>query len=169
LRLKTSRSVAVTFVPPGDHLNPYPLATGVTMNDGWRVKVNSVIINADDLVEAVYDPNLGRYPNPPPPAGAQYTLINLTMKYVGGGSAYLGDFLNLDQQLEAEGAAKARYRPDACEPPQPDLGVVGQVFSGQAKTGNLCYEIASNDASSLFLTGYVEWRSGERLVWFALR
>jgi hypothetical protein len=47
--------------------------------------------------------------------------------------------------------------------------VVGQVFSGQAKTGNLCYEIASNDASSLFLTGYVEWRSGERLVWFALR
>jgi hypothetical protein len=133
------------------------------------VKVNSATINADAQVEAVYDSNLGRYPNPPPPAGAQYTLVNLTMTYVGGGSASLGGLISGRQDLEAEGAGDAGYNPDKCEPPQPDLGAVGQVSDGQSVTGNLCYEIASNDAATLMVTGYVETGTNDRLVWLALR
>lgn len=145
LRLKTRRSVAVTFVPPGDRLNPYPLGRSVTTNDGWRVKVNSATINAE---------RRRRRFDLSPPAGSQYTVVNLTMTYVGGASGNLGDFLVNSHQMEAEAerGSGLLYAPDSCTPPQPDLGDVGQVVTGQAVTGNLCYEIASNDASTLFLT-----------------
>ena len=146
------------FVPPGNHLNPYPIGTAVTTSGGWRVKVNSATIDATAEVEAVHN-------QPPPPAGAQYSLVNLTMTSVGGGSADLGDFLSSQQQMQGS----AKYTPDACEPPQPDLGTVGQVSSGTTVTGNLCYEIATNDAPTLMLTGYVETGNGDRQVWFALR
>jgi hypothetical protein len=91
------------------------------------------------------------------------------MTYVGGGSASLGDFLFNQQQMQAEGVGNGAYKPDACEPPQPDLRAVGQVSSGTTVTGNLCHEIASNDAATLMLTGYVETGSGDRLVWLELR
>jgi List-Bact-rpt repeat protein len=159
LRLNRQRSAAVRFVPPGNHLNPYPMGTAVTTSGGWTVRVNSATLNADSQIEAVNS-------QPPPPPGDQYTLVNLTMTSpVGGGPFDLGDFLFNQQQMQAS----AKYAPDSCEPPQPDLGTVRQVSSGTTMTGNLCYEIATNDAATLRLTGYVETGTNDRQVWFALR
>jgi hypothetical protein len=62
VRLERRGNVAVRFVPPGNHLNPYPLGTAVTTSGGWRVKVNSATIDATAEVEAVHN-------QPPPPAG----------------------------------------------------------------------------------------------------
>jgi hypothetical protein len=148
----------VRFVPPGNHLNPYPIGTAVVTSDGWTVKVNSATLNADSQVEAVKN-------QPPPPAGEQYTVVNLTMTApVGGGPFDLGDFLFHGQQMQGS----FEYTPDACEPPQPDLGTVGQVSSGSTVTGNLCYEIATNDAATLMLTGFAPTGTNPRPVWFAL-
>ena len=146
-----------------DRLNPYPLGTAATLQGGWQLKVNSALINADSEVEAVIDPDSGLPANPAPPAGAQYTLVNVSMTYQGGGSYSLPGYL---LGVQAEGAGNAGYNVDGCQPPPLDLDSdFTPVFSGQTVTGNLCFEIASNDAASLLLQG----RGTAGLpAWFAL-
>ena len=164
LRVKARRFgfVTASFVPPGDRLNPYPLATAATLTQGWEMKVNSATLNADAEVEAVNDP----YPvNPPPPAGAQYTLVNVSMTYVGGGSSSLPGYLQ--SGVWTAGAGNAGYNVYGCQPPPLDLNSdFTPVSSGQTVTGNLCFEIASNDAATLLLGAY---GTTGQAVWFALR
>ena len=173
LKLKAHRSVAVTFVPPGDRLNPYPLGTAVTLtgtNDGrLRVNVDSAIMNATAQVETVFDSVLGKHPNPPPPAGRQYTLLTLTMTNVGPGPTTVRSFLTFPGQMWTEAHGYTIYPPDSCEPPQPDLGSGDPVSPGQSTTGNLCYEIRSDDAGTLLLSGQARKGHTEKTVWFALR
>jgi hypothetical protein len=160
-RVTARRTVQVTFAEPGTRLNPYPLGKAVGIAPGWKLTVNSATLDADAQVEVVKGNSL-------PAPGTQYTLVNLTMKYIGGVSANLGDFLR--QQMPAQGADNFRYNADACEPPQPDLGALGQVNLGQSETGNLCYAIEQNDASTLALSGWqgVGGSVGEHQVWIAL-
>lgn len=165
LRVRARRFgfVTASFVAPGDRLNPYPLGTAATLQGGWQLKVNSALINADSEVEAVIDPDSGLPANPAPPAGGQYTLVNVSMTYQGGGSYSLPGYL---LGVQAEGAGNAGYNVDGCQPPPLDLDSdFTPVFSGQTVTGNLCFEIASNDAASLLLQG----RGTAGLpAWFAL-
>jgi hypothetical protein len=125
-RLEARRSVKVRFVPPGSRLNPYPLGTAVALYDGWRFKVNSATINADSEVEAFNDGSF------PPPAGAQYTLVNVTATYLGGGSSNLSSWLQVEEPIEAEGAGNAEYGLHDCPIYPLDLIGLGDepVFSG---------------------------------------
>lgn len=168
LRMRGWRTVAVTFAPPGSLASPYALGTAHTMYGDWRVKVNSATINATKSVEAAG--------NPPPLPGAQYTLVNLSLTpTIGSGPSNVDDFLygNLDggfQQLGAAVDLSGAYPPDSCQPPQPDLGAMTQVPSGQTVTGDLCYEIPSADASTLALLGWVNSNPrGFGPIWLALR
>jgi len=164
LRLKATRSVAVTFVPPGDRLNPYPLGSAVpvgSMDGDWEVTVNSATIDADTEVEAENG-------NVPPPAGDHYTLVNFTFALVGGGSSSVANFLQ-DGAFVTEGSHNAPYSPDACTPPSPDLGSAGTISSGQSATGNLCYVTATNDASTLVLSATSEMNHISQPLWFALK
>jgi hypothetical protein len=169
LRVKARRFgfVTASFLPPGSRSNPYPLGTAATLQGGWQLKVNSALINADTEVEAVTD-QYGDPVNSPPPPGAQYTLVNVSMTYQGD---YQGDpSSSLPVYLvgvQAEGAGNAGYNVDGCRPPPLDLDSdFTPVSSGQTVTGNLCFEIASNDAASLLLQGRgVDGLPG----WFALR
>lgn len=164
LRLRTGRRAAVTFVPPGDRINPYPLGTVMTLYGGWKLRVNSAILDADTQVEAVTDAN-GNHLNSAPPAGAQYTLVNVSLTYLGGGFGSVGQYVFT--WLGAAGARNTAYQA-TCSPPPLDLSVVFQpAVAGQATTGNLCFEIASRDAARLLLGGYRE--VGGATVWFALR
>jgi hypothetical protein len=172
LRLRARRSAAVAFVPPGHRLNPYPLGSVATLTGlagSWQVTVNSVTINANAQAEAVIDPVLKTHPNPPPPAGWQYALINLTMTYQGSGSSAPSSLLDSPEQMWAEGRSYTISPPDGCKPPQPDLGSAGHLSSGQSTTGNLCYEIRSEDASTLLLSGQSLKDHTRQTVWFALR
>jgi hypothetical protein len=170
LRVKARRFgfVTASFVPPGDRLNPYSLATTATLDEypgNWRLKVNSATINADSEVEAVPDPYGGGPANGPPPAGAQYTLVNVSATYVGGGSDSLSGFLS---NVQAEGAGNAVYR-RSCIPPSPDLSdAPDQVFSGTTVTGNLCFTIASNDAATLMLRVDTLVSNAFVTIWFKL-
>ena len=157
LRVKVRRFgfVTASFVPPGDRLNPYPLGTAAPLTGGWQLKINSALIDADAEVEAVDN-------QPPPPAGAQYTLVNVSMTYQGGGSHSIPVGLALIG-VQLVGAGNAGYSFDGCLPPPLDLGSdFTPVFSGQTVTGNLCFEIASKHAASLLLQG--RGRRAARLV-----
>ena len=60
-----------------------------------------------------------------------------------------------------------------CTAPSPDLTDAATVNSGQTETGNLCFVIATNDASKLMLTATSEVNnsnsSSDETLWFALR
>jgi hypothetical protein len=133
------------------------------------VTINSDRINADEQVEAVRDES-GLQVNDPPRAGAQYTLVNLSVTYVGPGSNGFEDYLF--GALKAEGD-KILDEP-TCTPPQP-VGSIDPLLSGRTDSGNLCYQIASDDATSLLLTGFAATGARTahypftRPVWFALR
>jgi hypothetical protein len=162
LRLRSWRIALVTFVPPGNWLNPYPPKTAVTLEGGWRVKVDSAKINANSEVEAV--------PNPVPALGDQYTVVNLSLTYTGDGPGLVSYFLfQLSQLGAAERNGNGLYPPDSCVPPGNDLGSAGTLITGQTLKGTLCYEIASNGANSLRLMGVTPPGGPETLVWFALR
>jgi hypothetical protein len=164
LRLKGRRFVTASFVPPGDRLNPYRLGTAAKLTQGWQMKVNSATLNADAEVEAVTD-QYGNPVNSPPPVGAQYTLVNVSMTYVGGGSRSLPGYLQ--SGVWTVGAGKGGYDVYGCQPPPRDLNSdFTPVPSGQTVTGNLCFEIASNDAGTLRLGAY---GTTGQAVWFALR
>jgi hypothetical protein len=172
LRLKSRRSVAVgfVFVAPGDRLNPYPLGRTATVvevgGEDWRLKVDSATINANTQVDAVLDPLTGQPANQPPPIGAQYSLVNLSLTSLGGGSSLLGDVGGVLSRIETEGRWNIAYKPDSCAPPPPDLGTVRSVFFGRTEIGNLCFAIGSNDAGTLQLRALGR---GGRTSWFALR
>jgi hypothetical protein len=155
LRLPHTGRVTATFGAPGSRQNPYPLGTAATLYQ-WRFKVNSATINADAEVEA--------YGNLPPAAGAQYTLVNVTATYLGGGSGSISFWLTQEEDMVALGASNAEYGfSPQCGP------LADQVFSGQSVTGNLCFEIASNDASTLLLNGSLNKYDLYQNIWFALR
>jgi hypothetical protein len=163
LRLSARRSAGVTFVPPGGRTNPYPLGATTTLYGGWKLKVNSALLDADAKVEAVTDLN-GNHPNSPPPTGAQYALVNVSLTYLGGASGSVGEYVFT--WLGAVGERNTEYQA-MCTPPPLDLSLMFQpVLTGQITTGNLCFEIASRDAASLLLGGYRE--AGGTTVWFAL-
>lgn len=167
LRLKAKRSAGVTFVPPGNRLNPYPLGTAVKLWGNWRLKVNSAIINADQ-VEA--DNN-----QPPPPPGAQFTLVNVTVTYLGVGSSSLQDWLDRAWTVETLAGEMPSHSwgnfPVGCTPPPLDLLLVGQVPSGQPETGNLCFGVYAKTANSQLLRGWTRVTGNintARFGWFAL-
>lgn len=166
LRVRARRFgfVTASFLPPGDRLNPYPLGAAASLRGGgWQMKVNSATLEATAAVDAVVVN--GQPANSPPPPGAQYALVNVSMTYVGSGSSSLENYVF--GWIRAEGHKNAPY-PNYCIPPGTDLGSVDQVLSGQTVTGNLCFEIASHDAASLLLNGGDDEMTGVP-VWFALR
>jgi len=91
-------------------------------------------------------------------------------------------FDNLADLFDAVGSHKATYDyafGNSCGPgesklPSPDLQPTAEnnepVFSGQTVSGNICFQVASNDAASLLF--YVKPPSATpnaKPIWFALR
>jgi hypothetical protein len=158
LRLHHATGVTATFRPPGStNANPIPLGHRAAIGDGWVLSVTSATLDATAQIVAIPG-------NSPPHPGAQYTLLNLAATYTGGGSSILDDF---GDKLSTVGAHNATYYGGCGQVPPPALPVYQSIFSGQSISGNICYEIASNDAPSLELRAYASFSGG--YVWFALR
>jgi hypothetical protein len=145
----------VIFGAPGStSANPIPLGHAVRFKDGWVVRVVSATIDA--TAEIVALPG-----NSPPTPGAQYTLLNLSATYTGSGSSAL-----TGNRFDAVGSHGYSYDDCYQQLPPPVLALYASVASGQTVGGNICYEVASEDADVLQLRAYA---GSGRYVWFALR
>jgi hypothetical protein len=148
----------------GTKTHPVPIGQAFNIADGWRLKVVSVTPDATQAVLAVTDQ--AGDANIAPPPGAQDFLVLVEATYTAGGS---GNPYSLLTNLDAEGAHNAVYTngENGCGSlPSPALGYSdSNVFSGQTVSGNICWQIASNDAASLALfvgSGFTH------STWFAL-
>jgi hypothetical protein len=168
---KTTRAAVlnVTFLAPGLRTNPIPLKTPWRLPGNWTMKVDSA-----DFSPSVM--NVGGGPQTPP-AGAQYVMPYVEWTYTGGGSSLSLSLFGV--QLNAEGSHNAAYslQESQCGPgearlPEPDLQVKVengvQVYSGQSVAGNICFQVAANDAASLLLD-YHTYSGKPADTWFALR
>ena len=132
------------------------------------MRVVSVDADATQTVLAVTD-SAGNHVNQPPPRGVQDFLVGLSVTYTGAGSGDISSLVNSLQTLGSHNVAyDVRDNPCGLLPPL-DLAGAGpvEVRSGDTVTGNVCFQIASNDARSLLL------HAGDLLLktdfWFALR
>jgi hypothetical protein len=134
--------------------NPIPLGKAADVGNGWRVRVNSATANVQL--------------SPPAPTGAEYFDANVTITYLGGGSATPEQ----DLTWQVVGGHRTTYDPgsDPCPQPgpQPSLDTYDPVYSGQSVSGYVCWQIAANDAKSLelfFGSGSLNYPG---TTWFAL-
>jgi hypothetical protein len=149
--------VRTTFIPVArgiTHDNPIRLGTNASVGEGWRVRVNSVLPNAQLL--------------PAAPAGADYFAANVTIGYFAGASSTPENYLT----WRAIGSHHTPYDPGSnpCpnQGPEPTLDMYDPVLSGQSRSGYVCWQIAANDASSLelfFGSGTLNYPG---TTWFAL-
>ena len=146
------------------------LRHAAAVGEGWRLRVLGVTRNATRRVLAV-----SPYDKPEP--GGQDYLIRVAATYVGGGKSYFGGPLGLRDRIKALGRRGAvyDYSNDRCgeDLPRPDIeNSFARTFSGRAVLGNICFQIASNDARALrlFVAGPLSLRTlaRGRQVWFAL-
>jgi hypothetical protein len=162
---------------PGSRSDPIRVGRTAAIGGGWKMHVIGVTRNANRLVVAAKD-KYGDRLNQAPPRGAQDFLVRLSLTYAGGGKDDVS--LLRDFGIHAEGAHHASYdmTNDSCgnTVPKPSLESASQVFSGQTIRGNVCFQIAKNDAHSLMLyTGNTKANellvnlTNLKTVWFALR
>ena len=161
---------------PGSRAHPIPVRRSASVGGGWKLKVVSATPNATRLVLKADSSAKS------PARGGQDFMLFVAATYTSGGKSRFGGsgLPSFTDQLFAVGKHRAIYRLttglSACGPssvhlPKPDAQGNGEdIFSGQSVRGNICFEIASNDASTLKL--YVERpynESNKPIVWFALR
>lgn len=153
----------------GDRSHPVALGRPMRLAGSWRLKITSVTRNADSVVTRYVDARLGgTKPNGPLSPGAQYVMVGVSLEYVGGGSS---SFTNIGPRIHVIGKHNAPYD-TYCIPPHAinGSGLNEDVFSGHTLTGNICFEVAKNDVTTLRL--YVDplnYPTRGKRVWFALR
>lgn len=149
--------VSAAFIPVAagiTHDHPIPLGRDAHVGQGWRVRVNSVMPDAQLF--------------PAPPTGASYFAANVTIGYFGGASSTPENYLT----WQAVGSHHTPYNPGSSpcpdQGPAPTLDMFDPVPSGQSRSGYVCWQIAANDASSLELyigSGTLNYPG---TTWFAL-
>ncbi len=131
--------------------NPYPLGQTVLLPTGtWKFQFQSANTNAWPVVSAFSAKNTA------PPPGMVDVLVSLTATYFGyeGGAGGFGggftDFTNLKAVGTAHNVSYVWNRPGCGAVPN-DLGSGSSLTAGAVVTGNLCFQVPADDASSLEL------------------
>jgi hypothetical protein len=147
--------VTEKFLPPGStSVNPIPFGHSFAFGDGWSFAVRSVTMDATAQILAIPG-------NAPPPPGAQYTMLNVTATYAARGHSSFDD----SHGLGVIGGQNVAYGSCSQQLPPPTFDPYRDVYSGTTITGNVCFQIASNDADSLLFFS----DSYNSRTWFALR
>jgi hypothetical protein len=155
LRVRRGSRVTEKFLPPGStSANPIPFGHSFAFGDGWSFAVRSVTMDATAQIVAIPG-------NAPPPPGAQYTMLNVTATYAGRGHSSFDD----SHGLGVIGAQNVAYGSCSQQLPPPTFDPYRDVYSGTIISGNVCFQIASNDADSLLFFS----DSYNSRTWFALR
>lgn len=141
--------IGVSFLPVGPGLtrsNPIRIGHAHNIGNGWGLRINS------------FTPSVQL--SPPPPAGEEYVAANMTVTFCGP-AEHCTDVDNASSYIPSDsfeviGSHKVGYRPGTCpgDAPSPALDSVvpsGLLHAGQSATGNVCWQVAANDASLLEL------------------
>ena len=140
---------------------PVPVGVSAPVGGGWELRINSVTENAD---QTVIDANTF---NDPPAEGRQYVIANITVTR----TTEPADLFEASFRLRAAGKTTGTVyttfdTSDRCgviPEPIPDL----EFISGESASGNLCWQIRTDDLSALVL--YNESFGEQDLgIWFDL-
>lgn len=139
---------AATDVPAGEQgtrQSPTPIGTEAPVGGGWTAIVNSVNLDATDVVLAA------NQFNEPPIAGSQYVLANVTITYNGTEASDSTGvrFQALGPSNVALDAGGSTY----VTPPAP-LEAFTEVFQGGSLTGDIVFEVPSADVGELVIIGH---------------
>jgi hypothetical protein len=138
--------VTVSFraVGPGvTRGNPIRIGHAAYIGSGWRLRINS------------FTPSVQL--SPPPPAGAEYVAANMTVTFcpkAAGCTDVAGSTWPVPSDyFYVIGSHGVAYRPGDCpgDAPPPALVDSVRLSPGQSATGNVCWQVATKDASTLEL------------------
>lgn len=116
--------------------NPLPLGATVE-NDEWTLTVNSVNLNADEIVAA------GNMFNEPPAEGMKYIIVNISQTLKAGdseGSMPEGSV----EYVSAEGNTYNSY--DAWVALDSEFDSLSTLYEGATATGDLVFEVPAENA-----------------------
>jgi hypothetical protein len=145
--------VAATFVAVGagwTQAHPIPLGTTASIGSGFRVRVNSALV----------DPQL----SPPAPAGEEYVAANVTVTYTGPSEGDVGGIVWTASGYTVTAAGDPPYAA-----PQPALDYLQPLLPGQSTTGYICWRVVANQVSGLGEFSVGAFQLPYRATWFALR
>jgi hypothetical protein len=129
----------------GTRTNPTPIGVVAPVGAGWTAIVNSVNLDATEVVMAA------NQFNEPPIAGSQYVLANVTVTYNGVEASDTSgvSFEALGPSNVALDAGGSTY----ATPPMP-LELFTEVFQGGSLTGDIVFEVPTTDVDDLVIIGH---------------
>ncbi len=128
---------------PGAYANPLPLGTAATLGGDepqWDVSINEVLVYSDD--DEYQTASSGAEPS----SGNPYISIELTVMYLGDGSATPSDDLSVafvDENL-------MEYTPDYANPPGPNtpFDELGAVYANESSSGSVVINVPEQALST---------------------
>jgi hypothetical protein len=142
---RTSATASTTTAPSeGETSLEAPLEVGRAISvANWRIRVVSVTSDGTDQVMTENEFN------DPPGEGEQFFIANLEATYVGEESSTFW----LDMSLKSVGESNVAYEAfeATCGVIPDDINDSGETFPGGTITGNVCWRISSDDATSLVM------------------
>lgn len=140
---------------------PVPIRVAAPVGGGWNLQINSIVENADQIVT---EANMF---NDPPAAARQYLIANITATRRTEPAELFQASFRLRLVGTITGTIYTTFdSTDRCgviPEPVPDL----EIISGESVTGNLCWQVLTEDVPGLVL--YNESFSGlDPAIWFAV-
>ena len=123
-----------------------PIGQSASVGGGWTAVVNSVNLNANEVVAS------GNQFNEPPADGTVYVLANVTTTYNGDDPS---DKTGVRFQAVGTSSNKVIDPGGSTYPTPPEpYQQLTEVFKGGSLTGNIVFEVPTADVDSLVLIGH---------------
>lgn len=142
--IRTIPQTTTTVASGAARSKPVPLGQpGMLTTPPWTLTVGTVTPDANASIAAKNSFNR------PPAAGLQFFMVEVTFVYRGGDPSS-----PIELSMEAVGASNVIYTTfqNTCGVVPDNARDLNKVFSGGTVTGNVCWEIRSDDADSLVMT-----------------
>ncbi len=145
----------------GTLAKPVPLLTIAPLGDGWELQINSVTTDANQIVA---DTNMF---NEPPAEGRQYVIANVT----ASNATEAANTFDASFRLRLAGTESGNIYTTFDETDR--CGVIpepvedGEFAPNQSTTGNLCWQVRSEDVDSLVLFSE-NFSEDDGAIWFAV-
>ena len=140
---------------------PIPLAVRAPLGDGWDLQVQSVTRNANQMIE---DANMF---NDPPAEDRQFIIATVAVTNTGAGERTFDASFRLRLVSTTSGNTYTTFDEfDRCGV-VPDATTDDPVPTGQANTGNVCWQVRIDDLDSLVVYSE-DFSESEAAIWFAL-